>query len=182
MAEDRTKLFLGPCQCYFGTIGAEASIGFSEGGAKLKIVDDRAGLKYDRGGTNNSDSTQVGRAVTVEVAIAEISFDVLQANLPGSEIVTDDVDPDKKKLVINTGVGQQMVRDGYAKRLILKPVIAGVVTTNALLWWTILSAAPKADAELAFDRTTQQVVKIMFEGYPDDNLNLAIFGDETATP
>lgn len=182
-AETTSALFLGPAQPYFGTVSAETTLGFTEGGLSVRLTDERADLKYDRGGTNPADSTQIGRMIEISMSLAEIDHDNITLSLPGSTKIVDGMDASRTKVNVPVGVGNQMTRDGFAKSLLIKPLIAGIVTTDEQFFVRFGAAAPRIDTELSYSRENQQLLALTFFAYPDDSdadLFLAIFGDENA--
>ena len=161
---------LGPCKIEYDG----ADIGTTEGGVTIKMAEDSAELKTDQNGTQPIDVVITGVAATIECNLADITLDQF-AFAHKTNVITDG---DKKKVLIIPNVGTSL-RDN-AKKLVVKPYVDGVVSTNPNDWYTFNKAGIKAEEEVAFDSSTQRVLKLTFMAFADDNGYVAILGDETA--
>ena len=161
---------LGPCKIEYDG----ADIGATEGGVTIKMAEDSADLKTDQNGTQPVDTVITGVAATVECNLADISLEKF-AFAHKTSVITDGT---KQKVVIIPNIGMSL-RDN-SKKLVIKPYVDGVVSTDANTWYTFNKAAIKAEEEVSYDSSTQRVIKVTFMAFPDDNGNVAILGDETA--
>ena len=158
------KLELGPCQVWLGTSGAEVWIGDTHGGVKTKMTQAKAALHTDGFGTAPYSEVITGMEVTHEIPLADISPSSLAAAIPGA-VYTVQATPDKMKLTFVSPVGRD--QRANAKSMILKPIIAGVVSADNKDWYTVPLTAFIGDAELTYDASTQRVWKLMATSYPD---------------
>jgi len=181
------SLELGPCGAYFGTAGAETSLGKTFGGVTVKITDDVVDLKSDQYGTSPEDSVITGTIVEVEMSLAEVAFDELAIAL----------NQDKFGTGLTGGVpGENNVGTSLlaaAQSLVLKKYIAGSESTDPVNHITFPAAAVKSDVELTYDADNQRVLKITFKCFPAtvstnwgtasaiDKVVTYYFGDNTVT-
>ena len=165
---------LGPCQIEFDA----TSIGETLGGVTLNITENVAEIKSDQKGDTVKDERVVGISVSISAALSDISLDHL-ATLFKTTKVTDATDPTKEKVVVSSTVNKSLASNG--KKLVLKPIIDGVATSDANLWITFPNANFKVTASAAFNSSDQRVYAFEAKAYPDSNNQVIIFGDETAT-
>jgi len=165
------QLELGPCEIWFGTAGAELSIGAMVGGATLRGETLLADLKKDSFGDGIYDQQIVGANWTLEGNLGDLNMASLEDVIPGA-VLTDDglATPLQSKLSISVPVGTSL-RD-IAKSLILKRIISGEVSTDEDNWWTFPIAAVVSNVELVFDATTQRRIPITFRILPDPSTKL----------
>lgn len=161
-------LDLGPCQVLFGTEGAEADLGKTEGGVEVAFATDVADLASDQHGTSPEDQVIVGQGATITVPLAEYTLTnlalALNQTLDGSVI-------DGANLV-----GTKMTTK--AKSLLLKKYVSGQPSTNESDWMRFPKAAPQGSPTVRFSKTDQRVIEIVFTAFPDDYDNLYYLGDE----
>ena len=160
---------LGPCAIEYDG----ADIGRTEGGVTIKMAEDSADLKSDQTGTQPVDVVITGVAATIECSLADISLDQF-AFAHKTTVATDGT---KEKVLILPNVGTSL-RDS-AKKLVVKPYVDGVVSSDANKWYTFNMAGIKAEEEVSFDASTQRVLKLTFMAFPDSNGVVAILGDES---
>jgi len=161
---------LGPCQISYDN----TDIGPTVGGVTISLKEDSADLKTDQAGTQPIDSVITGTAATIECSLASIDL----ANFAFAHKTNVITDGTKQKVVIMPNVGMSL-RDN-AKKLIVKPYVNGVVTTDANKWYTFPLAGIKADEEVTYNADTQRSIKLTFTAFADDTGTIAILGDETA--
>lgn len=166
-----SNYYLGPCQILF----KGADLGKTEGGVRVISSQQSVELHTDQDGETPVDEYKTGTKVSVTGNLAEITL----ANFAAMFHTTVTVDGTKQKVEVTPGVGTSLKDQGGV--LIVKPYVAGVVTTNANKWITLQQAGMKANIDLAFDRSTQQVMAFEAVGYPDSTSLIATFGDTTAT-
>lgn len=164
-----SNYYLGPCQILF----KGADLGKTEGGVKVAAAQTSVELHTDQDGETPVDEYKTGTTFKVSGSLAEITLANFAAMFH-STVVTSGT---KQKVKVVPGVGTSLMDQGGV--LIIKPYIAGTVTTNANKWITLHNAGMKATIDLAFDRSTQQVMNFEAVGYPDSTGLLATFGDTT---
>ena len=165
---------LGPCQMEFDG----QDIGATEGGVTIRLAEDSAELKSDQTGTKPVDEVITGVEATIECNLAEITLENF-AFIHKTTVITDSTTATKKKVVITPNLGMSLRNN--AKKLVVKPYKDGVVSTDPNDWFTFPMASVKAAEELTYDASTQRVLKVTFVAFPDNNGQVAIVGDETAT-
>ena len=161
---------LGPCQILYDNV----DIGATEGGVTIKMAESSADLKTDQSGSEPIDTVGTGVAAVIECSLASIDL----TNFAFAHKTTVVTDGNKQKVVIIPNVGMSL-RDN-AKKLIVKPYVGGIVTTDANKWFTFPVAGIRADEELTYDVDTQRTIKVTFIAFMADTGEVAILGDETA--
>ncbi|MCK4521993.1 MAG: hypothetical protein KAU20_05450 [Nanoarchaeota archaeon] len=162
---------LGPCQVLYDN----ADVGATEGGVSIKMAEASADLKSDQSGSEPVDTIITGVSAVIECSLASIDL----ANFAFAHKASVVTDGNKQKVVIIPNVGMSL-RDN-AKKLIVKPYVNGIVTTDANKWFTFPLAGIKADEEVTYDVSTQRVIKVIFIAFASDTGEVAILGDETAS-
>lgn len=155
-------------------------IGGTLGTIEANLEANDVGLKMDQLGTSDADKVRVGFMANFVIPFAEITFDAWALALPGDTVVTDTT---KKRISINGNIGQQALRDSLTAKYVIKPMEAGVATTDANEWLTLPKGYAMANTSLSFTVDGQRVIPTTVEGLPDSsNSNVrVILGDETAT-
>ncbi len=173
-------LELGPCEAWFGLEGAETNLGPTQGGVKATIPMATADLKEDQKGDAPVDQVITGMGpAEIDIPLAEWAMATLASVIPGAIQTTDAATPTKIKVTITPPIGTTL--RSLAKRLILKKVVGGVVSTNRADWVTFPVAAPICDLEMTYDATSQRVINAKFRAFPDASTGaLYWFGDEDA--
>jgi hypothetical protein len=165
MASDIANLELGPCQVWYGAAGAEADQGYSMGGVTLNIPMQTADLKADQLGDAPVNQVIIGQGpVEVEVPLAELTFANIVAAVPGAALITDGATPTKTRVQFVAPIGTDLVSLG--KSLILKKIVAGVVSTDEDDWLTVPLAAPVTEVNQKYDASSQRVLTAKFRGFP----------------
>ena len=161
---------LGPCQILYGGV----DLGKTEGGINVTLSHTFQMLHTDQDGESPVDEYITGTDVKVTANLAANTLSniatIMHSTLEGSGT--------KRKVEITPNVGTSLLANGGI--LILKPYINGVVTSQANNWITLHKAGIKAQADLAFNRNDQRVIKFEAVGYPDSTTSLiATFGDSS---
>ncbi len=161
---------LGPC--YISFKGSD--LGKTEGGVNVTLSNTFQMLHTDQDGETPVDEYITGTDVKVAGSLAQITLD----NIAAIMNETLEESGGKQKVEISPNVGTSLLDNGG--ELIIKPYVNGIVTTDQNLWITLHNAGMKAQADLAFNRNDQQVIKFEAVGYPDSSTSLiATFGDTT---
>lgn len=157
---------LGPAEITFdGTVWGKTVTnpeGGTHGGIIVKYDSTFVDTMRDAEGNNEHDSIFVGQKFGVEANLAGMSLTQLSLMFPNASLIG--AGP-SKKLVISSPVGKSMRTN--AKRLIIKPIIDGVATTDQTLWIVFDLAFPVAAFEVPFDLENQKVTKVTFKIFHD---------------
>jgi hypothetical protein len=168
---------IGPANVTFGDTGQETIFDITKGGIKFKATTNKQDITVDQYGDTPVKSIMKGRTCEVTVPFALHDIDKLSKVIPNSTLVTDGTTPTKKKLVVNSQSGFDLL--GAAKKLVIKPTDPSATAND---WLTIPLAGALADPEYTYDSDNERIVNITFVGYPDQDTGaLYILGDETAT-
>ncbi len=162
---------LGPCAVYFGTEGAEADLGRTQGGVRVAFITDVADLLSDQWGTQPEDGMITGQGARITVPLAEYTLDnialALNQTVYGGGLIGGE-------RIVGTKMSSK------AKSLLLKKYVNGIVSTDAEDWMRFPNAAPEGNPEILFDGSTQRIVEIVFIAYPEaTSEDLYYIGDET---
>ena len=178
-------LELGPVQILFGTAGAEADQGKSQGGVVVNITDDSSPLLSDQEGTAPEDEVITGTNVSVVIPFAEHDF-AKTAFATGQTVFGTNAG-----VAGESKVGTSLL--AQAESLILKKYVDGVASTDPADWITFPAAAPRSEIELTYNAADQRVMQVTFTCFPAtvsanwgtaspvDKTVRYYFGDETAT-
>jgi hypothetical protein len=168
---------LGAAIVEFGEGAEMVSFDITKGGIVFTPTTSKQDTTVDQYGDTPVKSTLKGRTAQVTVPFALYDLEKLSATIPNSEYVEDSTDSTKKKLVVKSQSGYDLLKD--AKKLVIKPTDP---TTTANDWVTLPLAVASADPEYTYDSDNERIANITFVGYPDlDNDGvLYILGDETA--
>lgn len=149
---------LGPCAVIFDDV----DLGATMGGVKFRHTEESRPVNEDQKGTTSVDEIKVGAACEIEVPLTRTSLGQL-SQIIGNATYTG------SKLRVSVAVGISLL--DQAKELILKPMVDGVVSTDASQWLTVHKAYPKVDLELAYDMEGQRIYKAIFKAFPraEDN-------------
>lgn len=167
-------LDLGPCQILFGTAGAEADIGESQGNVVVNFNMELADLKSDQFGTLPKDQVITGLGASVVVPMAEYTLENLARALNQS---VKRIDEDKG-FWGGTLVGTKL--SDKAQSLLLKKYVDGVPSTDTNDWVRFPKAAPSGSISISFGASDQRIIETTFTAFPDASNRLYVFGDETA--
>jgi len=168
----REDLTLGPCEVSFGTAGAEADLGRTEGGVRVAFATDVADLMSDQWASQPEDQVITGQGARVTVPLAEYTLDnlaiALNQTLVGGALI------EGERLV-----GTKMSDQGQS--LLLKAYVDGSVSTDEEDWMRFPVAAPVGSPEILFSRGDQRIIEIEFICFPDGTDILYYIGDESAS-
>lgn len=168
---------IGPAIVEFGS---ENPVVFdiTKGGIQFSASTTTQDIKVDQYGDSTVKSILKGRTATVTVPFALNDIEKLAKVIPNATLVTDQTDPNKKKLVVNSNAGYDLL--AAADKLVIKPTDPNATPND---WITIPLAGAMADPDYTYNSDNERVVKITFTAYPDieNGGALYILGDETAT-
>jgi len=168
---------IGPAKVEFGE-GADLTVfDITKGGIQFQASTTKQDITVDQYGDTVVKSIMKGRTAQVTVPFALHDIDKLAKVIPNSELVTDSVDATKKKLVVKSQAGYDLL--AAAKKLVIKPTDPNATAND---WITIPLAGAMADPEYTYDSDNERIVNITFIAYPDidNDGELFILGDETA--
>ncbi len=167
-------LELGPCEVLFGTAGAEAEVGPTEGGVVANFGTDVQDLMTDQFGTSPKDQVVSGQPTEVTVPFASISFSNMARALNQTLITAGTSNLIKGTNIVGTKMSTK------ANSLVLKKIINGVASVDQNDWLRFPSAAPTGNFEFPFSKDTQRIIEVVFTCFPDSSSNLYYIGDERA--
>lgn len=147
---------LGPCQAYFKGVdlGKNTNV-------VVRMTDETAPVRTAQDGTASVDDVITGRMFEVEINLTRTTLAQLESILPGVEVVGD-------VLTFSNPVGVAL--SSIAGHLSLKRIIEGIPSTDATHHLVFFNAAPRSQAEWAFDAATQRVTKAIFRCYPAETV------------
>jgi len=176
------SLELGPCIVKYGVSGSEVDLGFTMGGVTVNIETEVADVTTDQFGAVIMKQIIVGRNASITIPFAETDLSLMSKIIPGASLVTDAVTATKKKVIINTPIGSDMVAS-VAQALLLIKAIGNTASTNENDKFRFFKAAPSGELEFAFSIEDQRVWEVEFTAYPDSTQSFAIgvFGDISAS-
>jgi len=167
-------LDLGPCAVWFGTEDSEEDLGKTQGGVKVTFSQAVADLLSDQYGTEPEDQVLTGHGALISIPMADYSL----ANMATALHKTLKVLGADSGIKGDSVVGSKL--STYAKSLLLKKYVDGVVSTDEDNWIRFPKAAPTGNIEIMFDGTTQRVIVSEFRAFPDASDVLYYIGSKTA--
>lgn len=170
MASDIKNVKLGVCTVKFNGV----DLGYTKGGVEVTVKTDTHKVNIDQFGKTPINEYIMGRDVQVKVPLAETTLENLVKIMPGATLITDSVDPTKKVVNVNTGVGTNLL--DIAQALVLRPV----GKTDASEDFTVFKAATAGALSFAYKLEDERIFNVEFSGYPDANGKLFAVGDTTA--
>jgi len=170
MASDIKNVKLGVCTVKFNGV----DLGYTKGGVEVTVKTDTHKVNIDQFGKTPINEYIMGRDVQVKVTLAETTLENLVKIMPGATLITDGVDPTKKVVNVNTGVGTNLL--DIAQTLVLRPV----GKTDASEDFTVFKAATAGALNFAYKLEDERIFNVEFSGYPDANGKLFAVGDTTA--
>ena len=181
MAGTPASLELGPCIVEFGASGSEVDLGFTKGGVTMIVDTMTVNVTTDQFGLTPMKQIVVGRTATIRCPFAETDLLLMSKIVPGASHVIDAVTSTKKKTVINTPIGRDLL-SADAVSLRITKAIAGVVSSNSNDKFRFYKAAPSGRIETSFSIENQRIWTVDFTAFPDStrNFDLGTFGNETA--
>ena len=170
MAKDDMEI--SPCAVYFGTAGAEADLGRTEGGVRVAFTTDVGDLMSDQWGTQPEDQVITGQGCRVTVPLAEYTIEnlaiALNQDITGDALIAGD------RLV-----GTKM--SSKAESLLLKEYVDGTVSEDDKNWMRFPVAAPVGSPEILFSKTDQRIIEVEFMCFPDATDVLYYIGNEVVS-
>ena len=170
MASDIKNVKLGVCTVKYNNV----DLGYTKGGVEVTVKTDTHKVNIDQFGKTPINEYIMGRDVQVKVPLAETTLENLVKIMPGATLITDGVDPTKKVVNVNTGVGTNLL--DIAQTLVLRPV----GKTDASEDFTVFKAATAGALNFAYKLEDERIFNVEFSGYPDANGKLFAVGDTTA--
>lgn len=167
---------IGPATVEYGATPEIFDI--TKGGIVFSTSTSKQDVTVDQYGDTVVKSIMKGRTAQVTVPFALYDLDKLAKVIPNSTIVTDGIDPTKKKLQVKSQSGYDLMSN--AQKLVIKPTDPDASAND---WITIPLAGALADMEYSYNSDNERIVNITFIAYPDldaDGL-LYVLGDDTAT-
>lgn len=169
---------IGPATVEFGEGVDLVEFDITKGGIQFQSSTSKQDITVDQYGDTVVKSILKGRTAQVTVPFALHDLDKLAEVIPNSTLVTDATTPTKKKIVVKSQAGYDMLTN--AKKLVIKPTDPAATPND---WITIPLAGAMADPEYTYDSDNERVVNITFVAYPDLTTDgtLYVIGDDTAT-
>lgn len=163
---------LGTCKVIFdGT-----DMGLTIGGVDVNVTTETHKTTVDQHGDTVVKEYIKGRNVTVSTRFAETTLENLVSLMPGSKLITDETNPEKMRVEVDSGVGKDLVK--LAKELTLHPIDAA--EDDKSQDFTLPRAATPGGMEYSFKKDDERVFNAEFSGYPDSNGKLFHVGDPDA--
>ncbi len=168
---------IGPAKVEFGETGELVTFDITKGGIQFQATTNKQDITVDQYGDTPVKSIMKGRTCQVTVPFALHDLEKLSKVIPNSTLIADATTPTKKKLVVKSQAGADLLAG--AKKLVIKPTDPNATAND---WITVPLAGAMADPEYTFDSDNERIVNITFVGYPDiTDGTLYILGDDTAT-
>jgi len=173
MASDTKNVKLGVCRIYFDNV----DLGYTKGGVEVEVTTDTHKVTVDQFGETEINELITRRSVIVTAPLAETTLENMVKIMPGAVLVTDTVDPTKKRVDVKTGVGMSLL--DLAKELRLHP--KELPEDDQSEDFIIPKAATPGAITFAYRTNEERVFNVQFTGYPDPATELLFtFGDPTA--
>ncbi len=175
MASTAENIKMGTCKITLDGV----DLGLTIGGVEAEVTTTTHETKVDQFGDTPATERIMGRSIVVRVPLAETTLENMAAIMPGSLMITDGTDPDKKKVEVRSGVGIDLL--STAKELILHPIEKPDADTSEDLVIPLANTA--GGLQFAYKYDAERIYQCEFKGYPDSSKNglLFIYGDKTAT-
>jgi hypothetical protein len=168
---------LGPCQILYHLLSESGTtltdLGKTFGGVELDISESMQQIKSDQDGEVPIDEFITGTVVKVTARLADITLENFAFMLKQ----TVETETTKKKVIVTANTGTSLMTAGA--KIVIKPYVQGVPTSDANMWYTLPKAGINATAKIMFDNANQRVIEFVATGYPDDDGACLILGDET---
>lgn len=176
MASSTENIRMGTCRILLNGV----DLGFTTGGVEVTVATTTHETKVDQFGDTVANEYIMGRTITISCPLVETTLDNMAAVIPGSELITDNTDPQnpKKKVVVKSGTGISLL--DLAQELVLHPIArASNDKTEDLV---IPLAATAGGMNFAYKYDSERVFQCEFKGYPDPDTGvLFIYGDKAVT-
>jgi len=156
---------LGPCVVVWDGAGATPVVFHKTfGGVFFRYEELRAPIKRDQAGeTDVSEVTTGAVNPELEVPLTQEECARLQHCFADA---TAGITGGQKFLKVRNPIGLDVLP--FAKQVIVKPIVNGVVSTASGEWLYIHRAFPRITMEQAYDNSGQRTVKVLFKGFPDE--------------
>lgn len=172
------KIPLGPCKLTFDFEGAEPVVfEQTQGGVVLTYEETTRDINVDQLGTNAADVIITGRAASVAAPLVEHDLEKLAVLIPGSKLVTDATDPDKKRLDVSAAKVERLFK--YARSLKIEPLDESTSADEIVV---LHKAAAQTNLNYTYTYDNERVINATFRGFEDANKGLISFGDPDVTP
>ena len=161
---------LGSCRVIYD----DRDLGLTIGGVEVTVTTTTHQTKVDQFGETLVEETVTGRNILVKAPLAETTLENMASLMPGAELVVDGED---KAVVVKTGIGLSLIQS--AKPLRLHPVHLPEDDKSEDL---LIPLAGTAGAiNFAYKVGEERVYASEFNGYPDANGVLFVYGDDAVT-
>ncbi len=147
---------IGPCQVLFNAIELGETL---DDGVNFKIATPTADVKENRTGNTPVDSVHTGTIIGIDIIITRFTVAQLIVAIPGAAALNAGI------TVSNLMVGSNLY--DVAQTLILKPIIAGIASTDEDHWITFQKAAITTNGEIKFNVEGQRVLALEVKIFPD---------------
>jgi len=157
---------LGPCEVWYGS--TPAKIGPTFGDVVFTFKTATRAIKEDEKGISPVDKITMGiETCQVKVPFTRLTLGKLADVVPGAKFTQGTSTPPAPDIMaVSSEVGTSSADNG--KELILKPIVAGVVSTDSGEWLHLLNAYPSdADMEITYNTEGQRVYTVNFDGFPE---------------
>ena len=159
MASDTKNVKLGVCRVSYNGV----DLGYTKGGVEVSVKTETHKVLIDQFGKTPINEYVMGREVTVKCPLAETTLDNLVKIMPGATLATDTVDPLKKVVNVNTGIGINL-RD-IAQTLVLHPI--NKADTDKSDDFTVFKAATAGQLQFSYQLENERIFSCEFNGYPE---------------
>lgn len=174
MASSLENVKIGVCSVMFDAV----DLGYTKGGVSFEVTTETYTVTIDQFGETPVNNYITGRLAKVTTPLAETTLENMISIMPGSTLVIDGVTATKKKVVVTTGVGINLI--ATAKPLTLHPI----GETTAAFDLTIPRANTPGQVSFSYNVNQERVFNCEWMGYPDNAVGdstLYVYGDITAT-
>ncbi len=149
---------LGPAKVIIDPDGTTpVDLGAVLGSIEFKDEVKKKEIKEEASGETMVDAVFTGREVTLKVPLTRSQLAQLAAVIPGAVLATS-------VLTVSNKVGSPMYAS--AKKVTVKPIVDGVVSTTESEWLTIYKAYPIASPNWKWDASNQRVTDVTFICFP----------------
>jgi hypothetical protein len=168
---------IGPAIVEYGEGADMVTFDITKGGIQFAATTSKQDTTVDQYGDTVVKSIVKGGTAQVTVPFALHDLERLAATIPNSEYVEDGTDSSKKKIVVKSEAGYDLLAN--AKKLVIKPTSPETTPND---WVTIPLAGATTDPSYTYDSDNERIANITFAAYPDlaEGGTLYILGDETA--
>lgn len=175
MAVQTINVPIGSAIVEYGEASDLISFDITKGGITFSATTSTQEVTVDQHGDSVVKEIMKGRKCSVTVPFALHDLEKLSKVMPNSEFSTDGTDPSRKKLLVKSEAGFDML--STAKKLVIKPTDPNATAND---WITIPLAGSTTDPEYTYNNENERVANVTFKGYVDGATGvLYILGDET---